>query len=131
MTYEDSRAEEKQEEAFLISCATELLATQRGKDLLAEMYLKNMLRDDCFGREFCKLILRIMPYKQYLQTRHWKMVAARARHRANNRCQLCNCPDSLEVHHRTYEHRGHEHEADLTVLCDKCHGKFHGEEEPE
>jgi hypothetical protein len=70
-------------------------------------------------------ILKTMPYRSYLMTAHWREVSAKAKQRAGNRCQLCNCKGNLESHHRTYERRGHEEDADLTVLCGDCHGKYH------
>lgn len=70
--------------------------------------------------------LRTMPYAEYLQTPHWKNMAAEARRRAGYRCQLCDRSDiSLNVHHRTYEHRGQEWRNDLIVLCEDCHKRFH------
>lgn len=60
-----------------------------------------------------------------LQTDHWKATATRAKERASYRCQLCNSPDRLEVHHRTYERVGCELDADLVVLCDPCHERHH------
>jgi hypothetical protein len=71
--------------------------------------------------------LRTMPYRDYLKTAHWRDVRNRALDRAARRCQLCNSPDHLEVHHRTYERRGCERDDDLTVLCARCHSKFHEE----
>ena len=44
---------------------------------------------------------------------------------ADYRCQVCNSPHDLHVHHRTYERVGHEDPADLTVLCMWCHDLFH------
>lgn len=73
------------------------------------------------------LILRTMPYKQYLRTIHWRTTSEAAKSRAGRRCQMCNSPDNLETHHRTYERRGCEDDLDLTVLCDRCHEKFHKE----
>lgn len=35
-------------------------------------------------------------------------------------------PEAFNVHHRTYERLGKERLGDLTVLCRKCHGLFHG-----
>lgn len=70
--------------------------------------------------------LRTMPYQQYLQTEHWQFVRRAALARAGGRCQLCNSPSRLQVHHRTYERRGAEHDTDVTVLCDNCHGRYHG-----
>jgi hypothetical protein len=69
--------------------------------------------------------LRTMPYRDYLKTPHWRQTRQRALERADRRCQLCNSPDNLQVHHRTYERRGSERDDDLTVLCADCHTKFH------
>jgi hypothetical protein len=69
--------------------------------------------------------LRALPYGDYLKTDHWQEMRAEALKRAGNRCQVCNFPDKLHVHHRTYARRGHELLDDLTVLCERCHKLFH------
>lgn len=69
--------------------------------------------------------LKYMPYKEYLQTNHWKIVKKKALIRAGNKCQLCSSKLNLNVHHNTYENRGQEKDEDLIVLCQDCHGKFH------
>lgn len=61
----------------------------------------------------------------YLHSDHWKKVREAALGRAGYRCQVCNGARKLDVHHRTYERLGHERNADLTVLCRKCHDLFH------
>lgn len=71
-------------------------------------------------------------YAEYLQSDVWKSKAAHARERDCNRCRLCNSPDNLQVHHRTYERIGHELLDDLTTLCDECHELYHkGYRKPE
>lgn len=69
--------------------------------------------------------LRTMPYADYLQTDHWKKMRTGALERSGNRCQICNSPSTLSVHHRTYERRGNENPEDLIVLCQSCHQLFH------
>jgi len=69
--------------------------------------------------------LRRMPYRRYLRSQHWQSVRREALVRARECCQRCSSPMSLEVHHRTYKRRGHEHASDLVVLCATCHGRFH------
>ncbi len=69
--------------------------------------------------------LRTMPYRDYLYTDHWKQVRRAALARAERRCQLCNSPNRLEVHHRTYARRGAEQDNDVIVLCERCHTRFH------
>lgn len=76
-------------------------------------------------------ILKVMPYRLYLVTEHWRATAKAAKERAGGKCQLCNSSRDIETHHRTYDRRGHEEEADLTVLCAECHGKFHTKPTPE
>ena len=67
-----------------------------------------------------------MPYQEYLQTPEWQARRKDALQRAEYRCQTCNASDRiLDVHHRTYERRGHEKPSDLTVLCRDCHELFH------
>jgi hypothetical protein len=72
--------------------------------------------------------LRNMAYNKFLKTAYWFGVSAMARSDAAMRCQVCYSDDRINVHHRTYEHHGREHlfMNDLTVLCKKCHGLFHG-----
>lgn len=70
-------------------------------------------------------VLKNIPYPLYLQTPYWRHRRLQVLERAGNRCQICNSPDLLNVHHRTYERRGHEHDGDLIVLCRKCHQLFH------
>jgi 5-methylcytosine-specific restriction endonuclease McrA len=69
--------------------------------------------------------LRTMPYRDYLMTEEWLETRNRKLRKARYRCQLCNASGFLNVHHRTYERRGSEDDADLIVLCHPCHAKFH------
>jgi hypothetical protein len=70
--------------------------------------------------------LRALPYKEYLQTPHWKHLREDKVRAAGHRCQLCNRGSvTFNVHHRTYERLGEELDEDLTVLCSDCHNTFH------
>lgn len=72
--------------------------------------------------------LRALPYKDYLQTKHWKNIKEKALKRFHSRCSLCNTnKQEIHIHHRTYEHRGEEqfYMGDLIALCKDCHKKFH------
>jgi replicative DNA helicase len=69
--------------------------------------------------------LRTMPYELYLQTPEWQERRERALERAEGKCQICNTSEGLDAHHRTYERRGNERPADITVLCRSCHALFH------
>lgn len=95
------------------------------------MYLAQHKGETHITYEFLKLAgdaeteLSTMPYAQYLKTEHWQNVRKAALERADYRCQACNEPDNLHVHHRTYENRGCERDSDVTVLCKSCHERFH------
>lgn len=69
--------------------------------------------------------LQRMPYAEYLKTPEWAETRKAALERAGDRCQVCNSTDKLQVHHRDYSNVPLESLADLTVLCDECHGTFH------
>lgn len=69
--------------------------------------------------------LLAMPYDEYLRSPEWAEQRRRARLRAGDRCQGCDSPQHLEVHHRTYERLGQEEPGDLTVLCAACHTAVH------
>jgi 5-methylcytosine-specific restriction endonuclease McrA len=73
--------------------------------------------------------LRAMRYADYLRSPHWQQMKATALKRSRYRCQLCGANQwvTLDVHHSTYERRGHELPADLIVLCRQCHTKHHTE----
>ncbi len=75
--------------------------------------------------------LATMPYAEYLRTPEWQQRRRAALSRAYHRCQVCNAGAELHVHHRTYERRGHEWNADLIVLCAECHRRHHGIAAPE
>lgn len=66
-----------------------------------------------------------MPYEQYLASPEWQRLRLHMLAAANNRCQLCNATQHLRLHHRTYDRRGRETTADVIVLCETCHSKFH------
>jgi hypothetical protein len=70
--------------------------------------------------------LRTLPYREYLQTPHWKHRRQDRVRVAGYRCQFCNRGSvTLNVHHRTYERLGEEHDGDLTVFCQDCHHILH------
>jgi hypothetical protein len=67
-------------------------------------------------------------YQDYLQTEYWQQVSGAVKAQAGYRCQVCNSPHDLQAHHRSYANRGNElkHLDDMTCLCRRCHGIFHG-----
>ncbi len=64
-------------------------------------------------------------YARYINSHAWRLRRAAAIVAADSRCQVCNCPDALVVHHRTYARFREELPGDLTVLCATCHAMYH------
>lgn len=60
-------------------------------------------------------------YLAYLQSPTWKRKRAQVLRRDDRRCVLCHSTERLEVHHASYERRGHEALTDLVTLCHECH----------
>lgn len=52
---------------------------------------------------------------------YWRAIREQCLARDDYRCRLCNSPDALQAHHRTYERFGKEELNDLTTLCESCH----------
>jgi hypothetical protein len=57
----------------------------------------------------------------YYSSVAWHSLREACLARDGYRCRLCNCPDALQAHHRTYERFGREALNDLTTLCASCH----------
>lgn len=119
------------------------------KKVRDKQYLKlqiKTLEDKCYMKErelsiFKKTVVEIlpivealvipdlstMPYKEFLKTKYWKLTRKLKLASVGGRCQACNRKSGLDVHHKTYEHRGKEltHLDDLLVLCRECHGRIH------
>lgn len=71
-----------------------------------------------------------MDYSDFLHTPYWDGIRSYKLKKSKYRCQLCGKNGFLNVHHKTYEHHGLEHnrsisDNDLIVLCQNCHEKFH------
>lgn len=101
------------------------LETVRVKDLFSgeNAEVTKALSEE--GGRRCHQKLLTMPYKEYLETDHWQVVRSRALYADKFRCRVCNSPDNLNVHHRTYEQRGREEPQDVVTLCQPCHQLFH------
>ena len=66
-------------------------------------------------------------YDLYLQTDHWRLTKAAKDLETGLivRCQNCNAPGPLDMHHRCYRHKGHERTSCILRLCRGCHKNFH------
>ena len=69
--------------------------------------------------------LRRPKYGDHLASAQWQTAKRFALELAGHRCQVCNCPHDLHVHHRHYRNLGRETHLDLTVLCRRCHSRHH------
>ncbi len=72
-------------------------------------------------------LLSDMPYQDYLRSDEWRRLRVLVIDRAGGRCERCRCTaGEWNVHHLTYERRGHELLEDLVLLCRPCHEAAHG-----
>ncbi len=87
----------------------------------------NEERDEAiaFARDVASIDrLTKVTYYTYIRSQAWYRRRYGALMRAENRCQICNSAEQLQVHHRDYSRLGAEKPSDLTVLCSKCHELF-------
>lgn len=93
-----------------------------GDCLSFEQLLADLAEMPEFERDkFCST-LRHMHYEFFLKTRYWTAITKHLEARRRI-CETCGKRGMFEVHHRSYEHRGQEHEYlnELKLLCSTCH----------
>ena len=70
-----------------------------------------------------------LQYADFLETTYWRILREYIILRRGERCERCNSRfrRGLQIHHRTYSHRGSEwrYMEDLEVLCMNCHQQEH------
>ena len=140
----------EEQKRFLEKRRKEQENEEKSRKELEEYYKNNWLSPDCsltketykkpwgareevknsinyIGRDIVKEYANSLDYRDYLKTPYWKLVSALVKRKANYKCQLCGSEYDLNVHHRSYKHRGEEifYLEDLIVLCYDCHQKFH------
>ena len=67
-------------------------------------------------------------YERFLQTRYWHAIRLKVISDRKRVCEVCSEKRSdVEIHHRTYDHRGEEYAflTDLRLLCGRCHNMAH------
>lgn len=71
--------------------------------------------------------LKVCEYKDFLKSDYWKLIQRLILDRDKHTCQHCKAKSKLQVHHKTYRHRGDEiwFREDLITLCKKCHDAEH------
>lgn len=73
------------------------------------------------GKLLVALVLREMPYAEYLKTEHWHQVREAAFKMHGCRCFVCLASLGLEIHHITYDRKGCEPPEDTVPLCPEHH----------
>lgn len=64
-------------------------------------------------------------YHAYIASPRWQARKAQYFATRARRCAACRSRKRVDLHHRTYQHRGHEKVADLVPLCRECHVAVH------
>lgn len=64
-------------------------------------------------------------YEDYLRSKRWLRRRQQYARTHPKQCAVCHATERLQLHHVTYAHLGHEHNADLRWLCDLCHSTVH------
>lgn len=64
-------------------------------------------------------------YENYIHSSAWRKRRERALQLGHYRCAKCGSTTSLQVHHLSYQHLGHELDNELVVLCAACHREVH------
>jgi 5-methylcytosine-specific restriction endonuclease McrA len=64
-------------------------------------------------------------YDDYMKSEEWQAKREKVLIFWGRRCALCNSPDNVQVHHRTYDRLGQELITDLIPLCKVCHDRHH------
>lgn len=74
----------------------------------------------------------IQKYQERLNSSEWKKLRTELIAKNNNYCQNCKTffPSyQLNLHHKHYRTVGQETEADLQVICQSCHKKYHKDQD--
>lgn len=87
-------------------------------------YFRSVVAHQCVYRSE----LGEMPYRAFLNTTYYQIIKEIVAHDWGYECALCTSKKNIQVHHRTYVHRGSEHLyiKDLILLCAECHCRQHG-----
>ncbi len=67
-------------------------------------------------------------YQKYLKSWRWRILRGIRKWVDGGRCRMCGSTKRLEVHHRSYLHRGNSwlgELMDLTTCCKNCHSDYH------
>ena len=66
-------------------------------------------------------------HAEYLASAYWQERRQDILDTRGHHCEKCQAPGrrgvKLDVHHKTYEHKGCELDSELVILCYRCHMK--------
>lgn len=71
--------------------------------------------------------LRTKTYKLVIASKRWRDLRAQMIRERGARCERCGktwapgYKTTLQLHHKTYEHLGHENGSDVQLVCTVCH----------
>jgi len=65
-------------------------------------------------------------YTEYLKSPEWKQLSEFVKKQAGWKCQICDSPIDLIVHHRNYEKGSSENGENCMAVCKRCHANIHG-----
>jgi hypothetical protein len=71
--------------------------------------------------------------ERYLRSPRWRIIRWMRKRIDGRRCRMCFSPRRLEVHHKSYKHKGDPGPLgmlaelrDCVTLCHDCHMREHG-----
>jgi hypothetical protein len=69
------------------------------------------------------MLLRTMPYEEYLKSPHWQAVRREVWVLQDGKCGACATGVIRDIHHRGegYDRKGFERDEDVIGLCRQCH----------
>jgi hypothetical protein len=119
-------AEDEDDQELIESHSAEFARAHDQTDAIYARYARIVQAD--FDDKFDHL-----SHEEFCDTAYWLGLSLWMKIEFKMRCGDCNqrFPNSsdLDLHHKTYAHRGREypdHLSDLVVLCRRCHSRRHG-----
>jgi len=119
----DSFASRKELKTYLENyLASKWLENPQNKNKLEKQIAKT--KRGMYGFELSK-----MSHDEYLETERWKRLRKKVLER-DIQCVLCGSNKNLQVHHKSYNHKGchawTKEAADCITVCRRCHKIIHG-----
>ncbi len=111
------------------------LAYESSADYGSDYHHRDRVAAILRGRRIKESDPATLDYQDFLLTDYWNDLSRYMKSLAEYRCGICKIRrvpwgKGLEVHHKTYAHKGREypdHLGDLIVLCSACHRDQHWE----